>query len=108
MTVTLPSPRQASHDAHAPGLPRRIAAEQARCQILLRLVSAKIEVLTAGVTLDNSDTWLALRPVQGQPPSVDLDDLLREVDDPEAGWEQILRLTELQDSLRDYLRELGG
>lgn len=108
VTVSLPTPRQAPRDDQGGAQTRRVAAEQARCQILLRLVTAKIEVLTAGVTRDNTDTWLSLRQVQGPPPSVDLDDLLREATDPDLTWAQIRRLSDLQDELRDYLHELGG
>ena len=83
----------------------------ARCRILLRLVTAKIDVLTAGATLDDAEagTWLALRRVDaGTPPVVDLADLLREECDPELVWEQVRRLTGLQTALREYLRALGG
>lgn len=86
---------------------RRVAAERARCRILLRLVTAKVDLLTAGVTLDGTDTWLALRPVRkGVPPVVDLDELLRESGDSEPTWERVHRLIELQAALRDYLHLL--
>lgn len=107
MTISLPTPHEAACEAGGSAQVRRIAAERARCQILLRLVTAQIDVLTAGATLDGTDTWLALRPVrEDAPPLVDLDELLRETDDPDSTWDRVRRLTELQAALRDYLHAL--
>lgn len=106
MTVSLPTPHEASEPARVST--RRLAAERARAQILLRLIAAKIEVLTAEVTLSEQDTWLQLRSIDGvEPPRIEIDSLLSEAsDDPDATWRRIQDLVVLHDRLEAYVQVL--
>lgn len=108
--TTPPTPYEVSHPARVPAVARRVAAERARAQILLRLIAAKIEVLTAEATLNEHDTWLSLRPVNGVlPPQIEIEDLLSEASqDPDGTWQRILDLVVLHDQLEGYLRALTG